>query len=320
MSGNATNSQTVKRLIVPQSEVGLAASNKVGTMTGGPSPKKIKLEEKPAPNNEIDNFRKLVIGHKRRKMKKVKQRYQEHLTELFYLQGGGNITEFNCWKKKPTQPLLNFLDGSKLDSEDEENLPENKPNEIKNLTALETTVSFTTPVAVSTTHSPSMVLSQQAINSTTVTTASLTKPAVTVSSELQQHLSTKNTDVKPNINTLKTTTSPVTVKSQKSTGSSPGRGRHSISSVYETVTGGSQDIIVERAKQEAQVLQRVAELRKEGLWSAKRLPRVQEPPRQKAHWDYLLEEMTWLAADFIQERKWKKAAAKKNFKNGIKSL
>jgi len=311
MSGNATNSQTVKRLIVPQSEVGLAASNKVGTMTGGPSPKKIKLEEKPAPNNEIDNFRKLVIGHKRRKMKKVKQRYQEHLTELFYLQGGGNITEFNCWKKKPTQPLLNFLDGSKLDSEDEENLPENKPNEIKNLTALETTVSFTTPVAVSTTHSPSMVLSQQAINSTTVTTASLTKPAVTVSSELQQHLSTKNTDVKPNINTLKTTTSPVTVKSQKSTGSSPGRGRHSISSVYETVTGGSQDIIVERAKQEAQVLQRVAELRKEGLWSAKRLPRVQEPPRQKAHWDYLLEEMTWLAADFIQERKWKKAAAKK---------
>ena len=130
MSGNATNSQTVKRLIVPQSEVGLAASNKVGTMTGGPSPKKIKLEEKPAPNNEIDNFRKLVIGHKRRKMKKVKQRYQEHLTELFYLQGGGNITEFNCWKKKPTQPLLNFLDGSKLDSEDEENLPENKPNEV----------------------------------------------------------------------------------------------------------------------------------------------------------------------------------------------
>lgn len=63
--------------------------------------------------------------------------------------------------------------------------------------------------------------------------------------------------------------------------------------------------------QEAQVMQRVAELRKEGLWSSRRLPRVQEPPRQKAHWDYLLEEMTWLAADFVQERKWKKAAARK---------
>jgi hypothetical protein len=33
----------------------------------------------------------------------------------------------------------------------------------------------------------------------------------------------------------------------------------------------------------------------------------------KAHWDYLIEEMIWLAADFAQERKWKKAAAKKVF-------
>lgn len=63
--------------------------------------------------------------------------------------------------------------------------------------------------------------------------------------------------------------------------------------------------------QEAQVMQRVAELRKEGLWSTRRLPKVQEPPRNKGHWDYLLEEMQWLAADFSQERKWKKAAARK---------
>jgi hypothetical protein len=63
--------------------------------------------------------------------------------------------------------------------------------------------------------------------------------------------------------------------------------------------------------QEAYVMQRIAELQREGLWSEKRLPKVQEPPRVKAHWDYLIEEMIWLAADFAQERKWKKAAAKK---------
>jgi len=63
--------------------------------------------------------------------------------------------------------------------------------------------------------------------------------------------------------------------------------------------------------QEAYVAQRISELQKEGLWAEKRLPKVQEPPRSKAHWDYLLEEMTWLSADFIQERKWKKANAKK---------
>jgi hypothetical protein len=58
-------------------------------------------------------------------------------------------------------------------------------------------------------------------------------------------------------------------------------------------------------------MQRIAELRKEGLWSTRRLPKVQEPPRNKAHWDYLLEEMQWLAADFAQERKWKKAGCRK---------
>lgn len=58
-------------------------------------------------------------------------------------------------------------------------------------------------------------------------------------------------------------------------------------------------------------MQRIAELQREGLWSERRLPKVQEPTRTKAHWDYLLEEMVWLAADFAQERKWKKAAAKK---------
>ena len=58
-------------------------------------------------------------------------------------------------------------------------------------------------------------------------------------------------------------------------------------------------------------MQRIAELRREGLWSARRLPKVQEPPRNKTHWDYLLEEAQWLATDFVQERRWKKAAARK---------
>lgn len=83
-----------------------------------------------------------------------------------------------------------------------------------------------------------------------------------------------------------------------------------ISNVFES-TIGSREQTVERAKAEIQIMQRVNELRKEGLWSARRLPRIQEPQRVKAHWDYLLEEMVWLAQDFAQERKWKKATAKK---------
>ncbi len=63
--------------------------------------------------------------------------------------------------------------------------------------------------------------------------------------------------------------------------------------------------VSERAKHEAQILKRIAELRKEGLWSLKRLPKLVEPARPKTHWDYLLDEMSWMATDFQQERKWK---------------
>lgn len=58
-------------------------------------------------------------------------------------------------------------------------------------------------------------------------------------------------------------------------------------------------------------MQRIAELQRQGLWSERRLPKVQEPQRSRVHWDFLLEEMIWLSADFAQERKWKKSAAKK---------
>ncbi|XP_069353594.1 E1A-binding protein p400-like [Eulemur rufifrons] len=73
----------------------------------------------------------------------------------------------------------------------------------------------------------------------------------------------------------------------------------------------SQDRIAEQIKQENQVHQRVAELRKAGLWSARRLPKLQEAPRPRSHWDCLLEEAQWMATDFAQERRWKVAAAKK---------
>uniref|UniRef100_A0A1A8Q4U9 E1A binding protein p400 n=1 Tax=Nothobranchius rachovii TaxID=451742 RepID=A0A1A8Q4U9_9TELE len=74
---------------------------------------------------------------------------------------------------------------------------------------------------------------------------------------------------------------------------------------------GSQDKQLEQAKLESQVHQRISELRKEGQWSASRLPKLVEVSRPKSQWDYLLEEMQWMAADFAQERRWKEAVAKK---------
>ncbi|XP_078277913.1 LOW QUALITY PROTEIN: E1A-binding protein p400-like [Rhinoraja longicauda] len=76
-------------------------------------------------------------------------------------------------------------------------------------------------------------------------------------------------------------------------------------------TTNAQDKVVEQVKQENQIHQRISELRKEGLWSLRRLPRLQEAPRPKSHWDYVLEEIQWMAADFAQERRWKMGIAKK---------
>uniref|UniRef100_A0A670JF96 Snf2 related CREBBP activator protein n=1 Tax=Podarcis muralis TaxID=64176 RepID=A0A670JF96_PODMU len=62
---------------------------------------------------------------------------------------------------------------------------------------------------------------------------------------------------------------------------------------------------------EAEIENRIAEMKKEGFWSMKRLSKVPEPVRPKVHWDYLCEEMQWLSADFAQERRWKRGVARK---------
>uniref|UniRef100_A0A670JGS7 Snf2 related CREBBP activator protein n=1 Tax=Podarcis muralis TaxID=64176 RepID=A0A670JGS7_PODMU len=69
--------------------------------------------------------------------------------------------------------------------------------------------------------------------------------------------------------------------------------------------------IAEQAKHEAEIENRIAEMKKEGFWSMKRLSKVPEPVRPKVHWDYLCEEMQWLSADFAQERRWKRGVARK---------
>lgn len=98
-----------------------------------------------------------------------------------------------------------------------------------------------------------------------------------------------------------------------STGLSMTASTSNVASTVASTSGTSSlnETFSDKAKQEVYVIQRVQELQREGLWMEKRLPKLAEPSRQKAHWDYLLEEMQWLAVDFAQERKWKKAAAKK---------
>jgi len=72
----------------------------------------------------------------------------------------------------------------------------------------------------------------------------------------------------------------------------------------------SPDQVSEKMKQEGWVVRRVAELSRDGLWPAKRMPQVAERPRPMSSWDMVLEEMKWMAFDFSRERHWKKAVAR----------
>lgn len=202
------------------------------------------------------------MNHRNVRSKIVKEKYNEHLIENYFLEIiRGNILDLHQFAKRPrTQQFIQYLKENTID-------PKENNDQIPQTTATTTT----TPSATSANSLPGISQSNPIVNTTPT-------PVVSVMADI---VNTKSV-----INKVKTT---------------------SLTNSAAT----SQEQIVEKAKQEAYVVQRVSDLQKEGLWSEKRLPKLQEMPRNKAHWDYLLEEMVWLAADFAQERKWKKAAAKK---------
>lgn len=94
-------------------------------------------------------------------------------------------------------------------------------------------------------------------------------------------------------------------------GSTNGNSSLNLSTSPNPASSFNSDQFSVKAKEEAYVLQRVQELKREGLWMGARLPKLAEPTRIKTHWDFLLEEMSWLATDFASERKWKRSAAQK---------
>lgn len=247
----------------------------------------------------------------------------DHLLEMFYLEHLGNIMEVAVWRKKPPTDALRQFITQYLSSDDDELplllaskvLPDSAHGSAKVSTSLPHDAFDSTPSPLTSSTSSSLLgvnatsnitsrsspLAQSAPGVITEGSGSLTqRPQVTVPRSPRTSFSAKTTSA----GLLTGTGAAVYVSRSHQTR------QHSISASMD-VSIGSQEQIVERAKQEAFVVQRIAELRKEGLWAAKRLPKVQEPERIKAHWDYLLEEMKWLATDFASERKWKKNAAKK---------
>ena len=55
---------------------------------------------------------------------------------------------------------------------------------------------------------------------------------------------------------------------------------------------------VQRRVEEDALLERAAEVARARDAAARQLPAIQEPKRGKAHWDFVMEEMAWMAKEF----------------------
>lgn len=76
------------------------------------------LNNMPADVRErIAAVKKRILEHKHLRLKCVKEKHGEHVAEWFYLQSGGNLMDYQVWRKKPQTPeLVNFMRSHRLES------------------------------------------------------------------------------------------------------------------------------------------------------------------------------------------------------------
>ncbi len=81
-----------------------------------------QTEERPPANAEVAELRRQVLQERLTDLKKLKDTYNDKLTELFFLQNGGNMMDFLAWKKRPNQQLFVYLSSQRMDDEEEKTI------------------------------------------------------------------------------------------------------------------------------------------------------------------------------------------------------
>lgn len=235
-----------------------------------------------------EKMRTHILQQKHKALLTLRSQYHDNLAELSFLQAGSQLVDYYSWRHSRPEQLCDVLRTGALDDEDLEVV--NKYATGNN----DTTDFFPLPV---------MAAQNYTISSDFATSSDSTKDDVVRFISIK----TLGSDLDRNGIDASESQRVLSLDGDQSNSVIENGNLEPLNEDSES----AQREIVEKARQEATAMQRVAQLRKEGLWSARRLPKVSEPPRRKAHWDYVLEEMQWLAVDFMQERKWKKAAARK---------
>jgi len=247
----------------------------------------------------------------RKRLEKLLAIHDKLLKEKFFLENNGNMVDFAAWKRKPNTILDKYLkehclDPAMFSQPVIESKIDKRRKEFRNAIQTSTTdissPSFVSPLspmivndlvspvaspkvdssAVSTdkpsTESPTpTVTANIPTESSVVSSSSSETPVVSTSfAPVTPHTSAISTVASGSTITSQVTPLPavstplmVSVDSPKSV-ASPQTRSQSFTNVLES----SHEDIIMRARHEAEVMRAISELRKEGLWSASRLPKV----------------------------------------------
>jgi len=250
----------------------------------------------------------LVEWH-HKKLEKLLMLHEKLLKERFFLENNGNMVDFALWKRRPNQTLDKYLkeqclDPSKFSQPAIETKIDKRRKEFRNSLQSNTSdlnsPAFASPLSpmtvtdlVSPVTSPKaetdIPVSQPSVQpsslpivatpSTTVgSSVNATTPVVsttlsitTPQTPLIFTTSTSSTTVTTGLNTVPTVSTPLmTAADSPKFVASPQTRSQSFTNVLES----SHEDIIMRARHEAEVMKAISELRKEGLWSASRLPKV----------------------------------------------
>lgn len=97
-------------------------SSDLSTDTDVQASKRIKLEP-PYDVSSLSSsslfYRTLYVNSREHELMELRSSYQDHITELLFLENSGNLMDYVAWSKRPNVHLSHLLQSSSLDSTDE---------------------------------------------------------------------------------------------------------------------------------------------------------------------------------------------------------
>jgi len=97
-------------------------SSELSTDTDMQACKRIKLEP-PSDVSSLSSsplfYRTLYINSREHELLELRSSYQDHITELFFLENSGNLMDYIAWSKRPNIHLSRLLQSASLDITDD---------------------------------------------------------------------------------------------------------------------------------------------------------------------------------------------------------